>query len=417
MTEFGRDQFETHQYRDRLNAILSAQLSPDNIDSYADDALNDVIGLAQDAIQSFEATSMESFETQQDWENAAFAHYGLTNVEQILDHIQAIATELSEIDQRINESPVREAVYVPPDDTNISINPGSGTFQEKRNFPRLKTVLFILSRDFSLDIHDTEQVIIDPSSVRNNMMRRLGYVLLNVPTLHRAVLVCDEEGNASFVFDTELFATLGHTPQSLANLTKSQIRDLLRDHPDGSARLVYDPEHFVEGMRTAIREPGRIPPYGVNTKPENDQPQSDSQDTYLYPDPPDEDVSAAEFAEDLNLDRWFIDQLIEHLTSNDEEFGKPPTARFGESTDLSLSPEQQSIITDFLHDLGYFTVPEGHASFDDMVERLDADPDILWEIIESLDDDTLGQVNSFNYDGDTYSPEQQEIITQAFANR
>jgi hypothetical protein len=89
---------------------------------------------------------------------------------------------------------------------------GSGTYEAPRKLDRLVTLAYILERDFDIDPSTVRYV---QGSTTDTMLRQEPYVRVEIEDLNRVVYVCDEEGNASYVFDAEVLEQLGITPPEL----------------------------------------------------------------------------------------------------------------------------------------------------------------------------------------------------------
>lgn len=85
------------------------------------------------------------------------------------------------------------------------------------------------------------------------MLRQEPYVRVLIEDLDRIVYVCDEEGNASYVFDSEITEQLGITPPELDAMTKNQRNALLRVTPSAGRRIIQSPQ-WRSVMSTALRE-------------------------------------------------------------------------------------------------------------------------------------------------------------------
>jgi len=395
---------EAYFFRSRLDNILGARLTAENIDSYAEDALTSVIGLVDQTLTAYREVSTQDHETSYDEETAAFEHFGLTDVGVVLDHIQGVASEITNIDQLITETPAEQRIHVPPDQTSPNITPGSGEFDEKRRIPRLKTVLFILSQDFDVDVHNPEQVQISPGTVGEGMMRRLGYTLVDVPALNRSVLVCDEEGNATFIFNNEVMAEIGQSPELIAELTKSQIRELLLANPYMGKRLIYDSEYFVPGIRDAITRPVYIE--GLNAS-ENTENASD--DRYLYPAMPEGYNWNYGLAGVFGIPSYVVDEAVASLSA---ELGDVLTARYGVNITQAFSPEQQERIRQHLETQGMLDrPPEGSLTARRIAIRNDLTPSTVQRIIDEHRVE-LGEIFTYNWGEheEALTPGQQGYI-------
>jgi hypothetical protein len=191
------------EFKKRFNEIINKPLTVDNIDSFADDALNELIVLIGEIKEEYENRHLIEEGQQIDQntlESLACVEYGLPETSPILDLITKKVSQLEQIDDFINNNIIqRNEVIVPPD--QISPEFGNGEGREKKDpsiIPRLKTLLYILEADFSLDL---KELTLTQGQNTKEMVRKLSYVTVEAPEINRVVQVCDEEGNASYIFD------------------------------------------------------------------------------------------------------------------------------------------------------------------------------------------------------------------------
>ncbi len=97
----------------------------------------------------------------------------------------------------------KSKVITPPDSLEQTIRPAEEgqKLEEMRIFPRLLTLMYILEHDFEIE---PEEVSIIEGEVTPEMMRKSPYYRVKIDGLNRIVYICDEEGNASYVFDLEI---------------------------------------------------------------------------------------------------------------------------------------------------------------------------------------------------------------------
>jgi hypothetical protein len=185
-------------YKTQLGDILSRQLTPQNIDSYAHQALSDLIVLTDQVTRDFECRagnnldSVDSVDSRKDFEDEAYKYFGLENIENILGHIGRVATTIDSLDEIIDGVTLLDRVIVPPGNNDIElIKPGNGEFDKYETVPKLKILLFLLKENFQLDIADID---IKGGKLSPEMMRNETYYLVTIPDINRTVLTCDELG-------------------------------------------------------------------------------------------------------------------------------------------------------------------------------------------------------------------------------
>lgn len=247
-------------FKQKIDSITSRELTPENIDSYAEGALDDLISVVSDITAAYDGQFTASTLTGRDHERAALIHYGLDAdyIETTLDYISEKADQIRGLDAVIHDITVHsDKVVTPPDYQNVSIVANDGSFNgDKQHIPRLKTVLFLLENTFDTDLEDAEQCTVTDGVLADGMMRGESYYLIDLPNLNRDVLVCDEEGNATFVLDRAKFAESGISVEALAHLTKDELTTFLDEHPGAGHRLIYSPQFvdYVVGLLEKIPE-------------------------------------------------------------------------------------------------------------------------------------------------------------------
>ncbi len=84
-------------------------------------------------------------------------------------------------------------------------------------------------------------------------MRDESYYMLELPTLNRVVMVCDQVGNATFVFDLAKLLEQDITPQNLIDLSKVEFQSLITNHKQLGAKLVRS-DSYVEDVVSLLDE-------------------------------------------------------------------------------------------------------------------------------------------------------------------
>ncbi len=338
---------EAEHFRGELESILDVPLSPENIDDYADNALNELVELVQSVQASFQETTTQTFSNQRELENTAFQCYDLEDIEQVLDHVATKSEELRELDDLIYKVFTEQAVLVPPDPDSF-IEPGEDPedYTPARKVPRLKTLLFVLANEFELDVHDTEQVTITTGVLDANMVRGESYNLVDIPSLERCALICDEVGNITFVFDCKAMEEVSITPEDLAGLTKDDLKDLLHDHPKLGQTITYHQNTYVANLISTLNN--------IEVTPDTTTHQEASP-SYLQPVPtaPDDVLSVKRLGKEWGIGPKTITKAIEELTDTLSEITQ---YKFGSVTTSGYNTEQQALIRAHLEDKGLFAI-------------------------------------------------------------
>jgi plasmid maintenance system antidote protein VapI len=138
----------------------------------------------------------------------------------------ALSEKIEEVRKKIEqgiELPVRptliETVFIPPDPQETKIGHGNGTpLEVKESFPRTLLAFEVLQ---NLGVPIVETVSFYEGRNTDNMLRSQSYRSIVVPTLNKTILVCDEEGNRTFVVHTADMA------ESFIELTKEELKEIM----------------------------------------------------------------------------------------------------------------------------------------------------------------------------------------------
>lgn len=192
-----------------MSEAIDKPLTLENTDTYVDDALGAVINLVEDVVAEYDAQPGAEWQqlgeaNGKEHEDAALEYFGLEDVEDILRYLEGKASQFAVIGQVIAQANKSSDVFVPSDSAPVPQATGSGTGMEKKGKqPKLENLLFVLMNDFGIDPDDPEAVSIVRGSVNTNMMREEPYYQVTVPGIDKVILVCQEYGNATFVFNGE----------------------------------------------------------------------------------------------------------------------------------------------------------------------------------------------------------------------
>lgn len=396
-----------HDYRSDVDAILSKQLSAEIIDTYADDALDELVGLVQRVTDAYKHQPTVHFENSQDQEAAAFRYYGLGDVEDLLDHIANKADEIRHLDDVIARIPTIDSVITPPDPREVNIGGGDSIYTEKKHIPRLKTLLFILSNEFAVNVDDTDQLQMRKGILRDNTMREVSYHIVEARSISRTMLVCDEEGNATFVFNDNVLRESGISSDDLLGLTKTELKSLIEDEPILGQRLPYT-KNFVPNVVTAITEPLAF--RNIVTEEV-----SSEQGAYLHPLAPEQYLTIGGMSKMFDgLSPSAIRKAIDELS---DQLGYVGKYKFGSNITWGYSPEQQQMIRQVLEERGALgeRSPEGYLSATGLSKVLGVAEKTVSSVIANMAD-ALGEAKLYKFGNVAvpgYSPEQQKLISQA----
>ena len=254
------------EFAARLTAAVNEPLTLGNTDTYVDDALKKVIDLVDTVVDKYDAQPGAEWQqlggaNGKEHEDAALKHFGLEDVEGILRHLEDKASQFAVIDGVIAQANEASDVFVPPDSTPVPQATGSGTGMEKKGKqPKLENLLFVLMNDFGIDPDDPEAVSIVRRIVNTNMMREEPYYQVTVPGIDKVILVCQEYGNATFVFNGEWVReqvnsnrpSESEPERPLADYTKEELGKLIKDNPGQGARILTK-KNFTANLVNALK--------------------------------------------------------------------------------------------------------------------------------------------------------------------
>lgn len=323
------------EYSSRVKSITTKPLSVETIDTYASSALDELIQLAEDVVEQYEQNSPVETATKLETENSAFEYFGLDNINDLLEHIAKIASDIDTLDEVIATITVdTPRVILPPESRSLPPKNTGDSYVAPGVSPRLKTLLFLLQQHFGIDIQpNTTDVTIINGVLDKNSMRKVGYRRVIIPQLKREVLICDEERNTTFVLRSDEFVDT--TIDDLCDMGKSEISQRLRDDPLLGKKIRYS-DKYVQNIIRALSGDDSL---GLSTSTE-----------FLTPAVPAPEgiFSRPAIMQELGgLDWHFAQRLIDEASAN-PEFGEIGVYRFGNVSAKGYTRSQQAIIRSVL---------------------------------------------------------------------
>jgi hypothetical protein len=241
-------------FKQRLNEILYMELTVENIRTFADEALEKLISLNEAVVKKYQNEHKESNSySGVELEDYAYTTYGLENLNVILSRITEVQDKIISLAIEVAESLNKTTTIItPPDKTNsVFSNTDEKTYEPPKQLDRLLTLAYILERDFNLSQNDVRYT---QGITNNHMMRSEPYTRVEIDDLNRLVYVCDEEGNASYVFDTDILDQLGITYLELDTMSKNSRNALLRTVPSAGTRIKQN-QKWRTMVSTVLSEP------------------------------------------------------------------------------------------------------------------------------------------------------------------
>jgi transposase len=247
-------------FQKRLRDILDTPLTPNNINTYFDSALEHLVWLTEEIVSDYARTHPDLRTSPAEFEDIAFEANGIRLVPEILSLIsenQQLMERISRIAD--NTFTIIDSVILPPGEQPRIVRTGSGEFEEPGQVDRFKTLLFILNKNGVAP----ENLDITEGEITYSMVRQTSYASVSIPEMNRLVLVCDEEGNSTFIFNLEEMRSLGITQKEIMQMTKAQIKDeLIAQYPRVATCLDYS-TRWVERINELLL--GDFLPIGNNS--------------------------------------------------------------------------------------------------------------------------------------------------------
>lgn len=223
------DESPDEHFAAAIKGIINTAVTIRNVNFFAHRALSDVITVIDDVRLEYSQSPTIVQDNLRNTETRAFNYFRLTNIEDILGHVERKVEQLDDIDQLIRNANVLEDVIIPP------VRPIEGSGEEIEREPdeepefqrRLKTVLFLIANEFDIDINDPTQLGLSTGIVPDTITRERSYYAIEVPSISRIVFVCDQKGNVTYVFDRAKAMNEGADMETLAGFTKPELTNFL----------------------------------------------------------------------------------------------------------------------------------------------------------------------------------------------
>lgn len=235
------------QFQTQLNTVLQQELTFDNIDVYVEDAVNNLVSFVGKVTKEYTQKHPGLTAKGKELEDIALKSYGLESIDSFLESAsQKLESVMGAEDFIRKNIQYIDEVITPPDAASISTNSGEGTFEKPGVKNRLKTLLYIL-QNHGIDLNALQ---VFEGKVPAKMMRKLSYITVVISELNRIVQVCDEENNASYIFDTSGLEKLNVDVDGINRMTKDEKNELLSENPQIGQRFVEGPKWVakLEGM-------------------------------------------------------------------------------------------------------------------------------------------------------------------------
>ena len=247
-------------FKQRLDQIIYKKLTVENIDTFAPEALEELILLNEDILfqynanPNFELDIHEPLSSIQEQEDDAYKKLELPNISNILEKINEVKEKIESLKYYISiHTQSVDKVITPPDEGEIKKGSGEG-LKKPELIPRLLTLVYILENDLGIL---RENMRITEGVVTSDMMRKEPYIRVEINELDRVVYICEEEGNASYIFDTKKIEEFGILLDKIDIYSKDEKNLLISKHQGIGVRIIqtkYWREAIYEALSDIITE-------------------------------------------------------------------------------------------------------------------------------------------------------------------
>ena len=364
------------RYSKQLEDILSTPLVPENFNTYADDAFESVAKMVEDMTRKYPGESLPLPRGKAEDHTAGYYSMDLYD---ILDSLQSKVDETNHIKQFVKHLSEEDTVYVPPQTIQPTIQTGNGEFSKKETSPKLETILFLLQEKYELDINNSEEIKITKGTVTKDMMRKEPYYLVELPSLNRSILVCNEIGNITYVMDSELLEEQAIEAELLVDLDKSQINELINTNHGLGVRITHTAKYLpkIELALESITDFSTKTEGGIES---DDTIQEESLLKASADKAPEGYMSVKKTANELGISFHTVKKIITELGLEREKY------KFGTNVTNGYSPEDRARIRDTAESMGLFApeAPEGYMSVNQIAKELGIGFYTVKEIITEL---------------------------------
>lgn len=220
----------------RLKAIIYSELTVENIEDFANIALDDLINLNNDILKEYrESKDLKPLTgvSVREQEDDAYNKLGLPDIQEILGEILEVGDKIKKLKKELEDNLTEtNKVITPAESRPIPVGEGG---IEHVFLPRLLTLIYILSNNFGLEL---DSIGIIKGTVTPDMFRQEPYYRVDIPDLERLVYICDEKGNVSYVFDSERIKKEGLDMDDIDINVKNQKNELIKKYPGIGVRMV-----------------------------------------------------------------------------------------------------------------------------------------------------------------------------------
>ncbi|MEI6352437.1 MAG: hypothetical protein WCO35_00670 [Candidatus Nomurabacteria bacterium] len=253
--EIFKDQIEK-----KIDNLMNNKISPENIFNFYDDFLNGLINISDEVLNKYIKQTRVPNKSDREkglQEDEAFKYFSINSIGETIDSMSEIVEKreerLKEIINEISErSSIDRKIFVPPTkEDKFLVMPGKSEWKESGYVSRLLTLIYILENDLDLKLKDNKDITINQGVNSKEMIRKESYIRVCIPELNRIIYICNEEGNASFVFDEKIVKENNISVIDLDAYSKINFNDLIEKNKDIGIKIIQS-KHWRERMLTAL---------------------------------------------------------------------------------------------------------------------------------------------------------------------
>ncbi len=229
-----------------IDSIINKTLTPDNVENFAGDALREAVDLSDKMQKEYKENpnfnkDERILEDGAQIEDFVCEELSIMNIGNLLDSINKVKGIIDGIKTNIEQyKNLSSNIITPTDKGQISKKrTGEKPLKEKKHFERLFVLVYILEKDYGLKINDDYSIV--ESKMEGNTVRQEPYYRIFIESLNRIVYICDEEGNVSYVFDSQKIAESGIDLGKLDNMTKEEKNRLISENENAGIAIQYSP--------------------------------------------------------------------------------------------------------------------------------------------------------------------------------
>jgi|GEM_PF-4561191 len=304
-------------YKKKLDEVLTSSINPSTLYTFYDDALESLITTLSSVTTSYKEIHPDTPLVGRELEDTATQFFHLPSIPTLLDAISERQEDLKHLQTRIiDHTGMSPEVFVPPSDSEkYGIVQGSGRgLEEKKLIPRLETLIYILEHDLGVTLEDDVKIV---SGVTTNaMMREEPYIRVDIKSHDRLVYLCNEEGNATFVFDAEVIKKYVPDIEMLDKMDKTEYKSIIASDQSVGVVLRYHADTWRDEVLQALSEPFSL----VSKRERSIISVKKQSDFDLMPKRREGWESASSLQRNLSVDKKTIEKFVEQFKPNHPEW-------------------------------------------------------------------------------------------------